>query len=347
MARQSTWPGIGVRRHRDPGGDSTPADPDTEARLVLRYAYSRDDQIFRALLRVGGLGVLAIAILILVFLAVQSSGALSRAGWGFLTTKIWNPAQNRFGIAALLPDGALIAAIALIIAVPVALGAALYISEFAPVWLRRPLITLVDLMAAVPSIVYALWGLFFLMPNILPTIRWISEHLGFIPIFAVGGPHSPSAFATSTFIAGLVVSLMVIPIIASISRQVYSQAPQAEREAAYALGSTRLGMIRSVVLPYGRGGAIGAILLGFGRAMGETIAVSLIISPTDEIVTHIFENSGNSISAKIALRYLEYGPVDLTTLFAAGLALYVITMAVNTVGSIIINRSRSGLQTTD
>ncbi|WP_432971155.1 phosphate ABC transporter permease subunit PstC [Dactylosporangium sp. CA-233914] len=328
-------------RHRDEQATGA------EERLVIAPAYSTGDVIFRAVLRGGGLAVLTVTGLIAFFLVMRGGGVLAKVGWRFLTTREWIPSSGRFGIGALLPDGTIIAVISLVIAVPVALAAALFMSEVAPAWLRRPLISLVDLMAAIPSIIYGLWGVFFLQPRAIGTIRWMSEHLGFVPIFEVRGEHTPSSFTTSTFLAGVVVSLMLIPIIASISRQVFSQAPQSEREAAYALGSTRWGMIRAVVLPYGRGGVIGAVMLAFGRAMGETIAIALIISPTFEIAYRIFENSGMSIAALIALRYQESTPQMLSSLMAAGLALFAITIAVNTLGSIIISRSRSGLQTAD
>lgn len=190
-------------------------------------------------------------------------------------------------------------------------------------------------------------GVFFLQPRIIGAIRWGSDHLGFIPILKVRGGDVPSHFTSSTFIAGFVVSLMVVPIIASISREVFSQAPQGEREAAYALGSTRWGMVRTVVLPYGRGGMIGAIMLGFGRAMGETIVVSLIISPVWHVVSHIFEQGGMSIPALIALRYQESTTQMLSSLMAAGLMLFVITLLVNAAASVIVTRSRSGLHTVD
>ena len=187
--------------------------------------------------------------------------------------------------------------------------------------------------------------MFFLQPRVIGTIRWMSEHLSFIPFFKVRGQHTPSSFTSSTFIAGVVVSLMVIPIIASISREVFSQAPVGEREAAYALGASRWGMVRTVVLPYGRGGMIGAIMLGFGRAMGETIAVALIISPTYTLATHIFENSGISIAVAHRPALPESTPDMLSALMAAGLVLFVITLVVNALASIIVSRSRSGAQT--
>jgi phosphate transport system permease protein len=203
-------------------------------------------------------------------------------------------------------------------------------------------------MAAVPSVVYGLWGMFFLEPNILDISEWLSTYLGWIPLFAVTGfdPNdplaSPTVFTASTFIAGIVVALMVAPIATSIMREVFTQAPIGEREAALALGSTRWGMIRRVVLPFGRGGMIGGTMLGLGRALGETIAVYLIISPVFAIQPHILEKGANSISALIALRYNEASPFEISALMAAGLALFLMTLVVNFGASIIISRSRSG-----
>lgn len=327
--------------------DATATMDSADRPRVIRVPRSGSDAVFHLVLRLGGLAVLAITGLIALFLVLRSGSQLAKVGWRFLTTKTWIPSSGRFGIAAILPDGTFIAVIALAVAIPVAVATALFVSEYTRAGLRRVLISLIDLMAAVPSIIYGLWGVFFLQPHIIGTVRWLSEHLGFIPIFKVRGEHSPSSFTSSTFLAGLVVSLMIIPIVASLSRQVFSQAPVGEREAAYALGSTRWGMIRTVVLPYGRGGLVGAIMLGFGRAMGETIAVALIISPTYDIAYHIFENSGISIASLIALRYQESTPAMLSSLMAAGLALFAITIVVNTIGSVIINRSRSGQQTAD
>jgi phosphate transport system permease protein len=320
-------------------------EPDFDRPRRLDSPAQPADRAFRGVLRGAGTLVLVITGLIAAFLALRAASALHSAGLSFFTTKTWIPAAGHFGIATLLPNGIIIALIALVIAVPIALATAIFVSEYAPYRLKRPLIALIDLMAAVPSIVYALWGLAFLEPRIIGTVNWLADHLAFIPIFKVRGDHSPSSFTGSTFIAGVVVSLMVIPIIASISREVFSQAPVGEREAAYALGASRWGMVRTVVLPYGRGGMIGAIMLGFGRAMGETIAIALIISPTFSLASHIFENSGNSIAAWIALRYQESTPDMLSALMAAGMVLFFITLTVNALASIIVNRSRSGAQT--
>jgi phosphate transport system permease protein len=321
--------------------------PDADAPRVIVAKPSSSDRVFRGILRGAGITVLAVTVLILVFLVLRSLSAFRRAGLGFFTTPSFFPeTSNQFGIAALLPDSALIAVIALLVAVPVGVATALFISEYAPHVLRRPLIAVIDLMAAIPSIIYALWGLFFLMPRILGFDQWLAHHLGFIPVFHFTKADSIGSYVGAMFIASLVVSLMVIPIITSISRQVFSQAPQGEREAAYALGSTRWGMIRAVVLPFGRAGIIGASMLGLGRALGETIAVTFILTPlTYAFSIHILEGGGNSITAEIANFYTQYDAKGVAALLACGLVLFVATLVLNSLASIVISRSRSGAAT--
>ncbi|MEV4561087.1 phosphate ABC transporter permease subunit PstC [Kitasatospora sp. NPDC049285] len=322
--------------------------PDPDRPRPISAPASPSDQVFRGVLRAAGLSVFALMGLIAFFLLLRGATALRAAGWSFLTEERWRTAAHSFGIAAVLPNGILIAVIALCIAVPVALTAALFISEYAPARLRPALISLVDLMAAIPSIVYGLWGLFFLQPRIVGFCRWLANHTGgALPFFRVRTGDIATSYTSSTFIAGTVVSLMIIPIITSLSREVFSQAPAGEREGAYALGSTRWGMVRTVVLPFGRGGVIGAVMLGFGRAMGETIAVALIISPVFRVAWHVLENGSSSISALIALRYGESDTLSLSALMAAGLVLFALTLLVNVAAGFIISRSRSGASTSD
>jgi phosphate transport system permease protein len=313
-------------------------------RVEIRPAPSRPDQIFRGIARTAAVAVLVLMGLIGFFLLHRSASALRTAGWRFLSEFNWLPAAGTFGIAGVLTGTILIALIALIIAVPIALGTALFIAEYTVGKAQRVLISLIDLMAAVPSIVYGLWGFFFLQPRIIDLSRWLSEHASFLPFFQVETPK----FAASTFIAGVVVSLMIIPITCSVMREVFSQAPVGEREGAIALGSTRWGVIRSVVLPFGRGGMIGGIMLGLGRAMGETIAVYLIISmlfaPPSRLI-HVLETGGASISSLIALRYGDSDQSGLSALLAAGLALFLLTLIVNSAASVIVQRSRSGAAT--
>ncbi|WP_454318468.1 phosphate ABC transporter permease subunit PstC [Streptomyces phaeoluteigriseus] len=304
--------------------------------------------MFRGILRGGGTLVLAIMLLVGGFLTYRAWQALSVAGWAFLTTEAWEPEGGRFGIAAVMVGTGLIALVAIVFAVPMALGTALYISEYAPRRIRQTLISIVDLMAAVPSVVYGLWGLFYFQGHVVTVSRWISTYFGWIPFFKVDGadPTDPLATATvftsSSFVAGIIVSLMVAPITCSVMREVFSQAPVGEREGAYALGAHRWGMIRSVVLPFGRGGMIGGTMLGLGRALGETIAVFLIISPVFVIQPHVLQNGTSSVSSLIALRYGEASPLGMSALMAAGLALFLVTLVVNFAASSIVARSRSG-----
>lgn len=328
------------------GGGGGGRQDQTPIRIVA--GVSRGDRVFRLGFRAAGLSVFAIMGLIALFLAIRGAQALHATGWSFLTEQRWQTAIHRFGVGAVLLDGIIIAVIALLIAVPVALCAAVYISEYAPSGLRRTLISLIDLMAAVPSIIYGLWGLIFLTPRIVGFEAWLSSHLGgVLPFLKVRNDQSAASFTQTPFIAGVVVSLMVIPIICSLSREVFSQAPTGEREGAYALGSTRWGMVRTVVLPFGKGGVIGAVMLGFGRAMGETIAVALIITPVFAVTTHPLQAGANSISSLIVLRYGESDKLALSALMAAGLVLFLVTLLVNMIAAAVISRSRSGAATNE
>ncbi len=306
------------------------------------------DRIFFRGSLAAGVTVLAIMVAVGVFLSVEAADALRRTGFSFLTTSQWQPDRGVFGIAAVLTATVMIALVAVSIALPVATGTALFITQVAPARVRSTLIALVDLMAAVPSVVYGLWGLFLFQGQAIGLARWLSTWMSWVPFFKVSGadPSSPLANATvytaSTFVAGVVVSLMVMPIQCSVMREVFSQVPVGEREGAFALGATRWGMIRVVALPFGRGGIIGGTMLGLGRALGETIAVLLIISPRFEINFHVLEAGSNSVSSLIALRYSEASGFGLSALMAAGLALFVLTLGVNTTASAFVARSRSG-----
>jgi phosphate transport system permease protein len=331
----------------------TPDQPQgpTQSRRRIRASRDLADIAFRSGARLAGLSVLAITAAVGLFLLVKSLPALRSAGASFLTTEAWEPDIHHFGIAAVLPLTVFIALVALVVSAPLAIGTALFISELAPRALKQWLISTIDLMAAVPSVVYGLWGLFFLQGHVIGVARWISTWLSWIPIFRVTGayPTNPLASATvytaSTFVAGLVVAMMAAPIECVIMREAFSQAPPGEREGAYALGATRWGMIRAVVLPFGRGGIIGGIMLGLGRALGETIAVYLIISPVFKINWHILQVGSNSVASLITLRYGDASGFGLSALLAAGFALFVLTMIVNFSASTIMGRSRSGAQT--
>jgi phosphate transport system permease protein len=300
----------------------------------------RVDRLYRIGARMSGSAALIVMGLIGLFLLLRAWPALSDAGFSFLTTTEWDPDADtpKFGIAAVMFGTVVIAVIALTIAVPIAIATALFINEYAPRRLQGVLIAIVDLLAAIPSLIYGLWGRAYLQDKLVGVARFLSDNLGFIPIFDVPNKR----YDSSNFIAGVVVSLMVLPIATSVMREVFSQTPPGEKEGALALGATRWGMIRSVVLPFGRGGIIGGSMLGLGRALGETIAVALIISPKFEITKDVLAQGGNSVASLIALRFGEAREFGLSALMAAGLALFAVTLVVNMLASIIVSRSRSG-----
>ncbi|HEY2640652.1 MAG TPA: phosphate ABC transporter permease subunit PstC [Streptosporangiaceae bacterium] len=322
-----------------------PADDDVPRTVVSKA--SRGDVIFRFSVKTAGLSSFIITGMILAFLVYRGMWAFRVDGLSFFTKQNWIFVGNQFGIGGVLPDGLIIGLIASLIAIPVAIATAIFISEYAPDRLRRPLIAVIDLMAAIPSIVYGLWGRFFLMPRAVGVMSWLSRHVSWFPPFRTTVQASSSTFVGSAMIAALVVSLMAIPIITSLSREVFSQAPQGEREAAYALGSTRWGMVRTVVLPFGRAGATGAAMLGIGRALGETIAVYLIVTGTFTLNWHVLQTGGNSIAALIAGNWASANYNQISALMAAGLTLFAITLVVNSLAAVIINRSRSGAATQD
>lgn len=314
----------------------------------IKYVWDTSDTIFRGIMRAAGSSVLVIMALVGLFLSLRAAEALNKSGLGFFTTQAWEPDSGQFGIAAVIFGTIVIAIIAIAVAVPFSLGTSLYISEYAPRRIKRLLVTLVDLMAAIPSVVFGLWGFFFLQNQITPVSKWISQNFGWIPFLSVQGsdPKDPltsnTVFTSSSLIAGIVVGLMITPIVTSVMREVFSQTPVGEREAALGLGSTRWGMVRNVVLTFGKGGIIGATMLGLGRALGETIAVYMIISPVFVIQPRILENGANSVSSLIALRYGEATQMGMSALMAAGLALFILTLIVNFAASSIVARSRSG-----
>jgi phosphate transport system permease protein len=286
-----------------------------------------------------GAVLLLIMAAIAVFLVLQAIPALNADTTNFLTTLKWAPdnTPSSFGIAALAFGSVLTSLLALIMSVPVAVGVALAISHYAPQWLARPLAYMVDLLAAVPSVVFGLWGLIYLVPNILEPSRSLNKYLGFIPLFASNGTYGKSIFAAS-----VVLAVMVIPIIAAISREVFIQTPRDHIEAAWAIGATKWEMVRTAILPYGRSGVISGTVLGFGRAIGETIAVALVLSANYEISLHILQPGGNTIAANIANRYGEAGDIGRGALIASGLVLFIITLIVNFGARAIVRRRGQG-----
>lgn len=318
--------------------------------ISIQPGRSVADRVFRGSVSTAAGVVLVVFGSIGGFLAWQSVPTFRRYGFKFLTTSQVNPAFDKIGIASTLLGTVEVALVALFIAFPVALGTALFISEYAPGRAKSFLVGLVDLMAAVPSIIYGAWGALLLMPHAKYVSRWITQYLGWIPIFKVNTDSNAalwaqSRFVGSAFIAGICVSLMVIPIACSVMRGVFAQAPVGERESAYALGATKWGMIRAVVLPFGRGGIIGGTMLGLGRALGETVAVLLIISLNFHVNFHILQNGTSTISSLIANDFGDLTKSQVSGLLTAGLVLFVMTLLVNTVAAVFITRSRSGSAT--
>lgn len=326
------------------------ATQDTRPRRDTSTKATTGDRLFLGLTRGAALAAMLVFASIGLFLSIKAFSALRVAKFSFFTTQAWEPDIHHFGIAGILTDTVLIAVIALIIAFPVALGVSLFISEIAPNRIKRFLVSLVDLMAAVPSVVYGLWALEFLQGRTIGIARWLSTWFGWFPLFHVNGAaannpaDSGHIYTASAFVAGIAVSLMVIPVLTSVMRESFTQAPMHEREGAYALGATRWGMIRTVVLPFGRGGIIGGTMLGFGRALGETIVVLLIVSPVFTANLHVLQTGGNSISFLIANLYNESSSFGIAALMAAGLSLFAFTLIINFGASAIVARSRSGAE---
>lgn len=302
----------------------------------------RADRIFDGLSWSAGVSVLALLTTVGVFLLLRSREAIEPTGvWTFLTRVEWRTdvLPQRIGVLGLLSGTVIVAVIAVLLAVPLGVLAALFITEYSSARLRRVLVGLVDLLAAVPSLLFGVWGFLFLSNQIVPLSRWLGEHLGWFPPFTT---ETGRDLTGSMFIAGVVVALMVLPIVASVSREVFSQTPPGEKEAALALGSTRWGMIRTVVLPYGRGGVVGSAMLALGRALGETIAVALLLPQVPGISGRILEYGGATVSGFIAVR-AGADSFTLSGLMAAGLVLFVITLGTNMLASIVVARSRSGV----
>ncbi len=324
-----------------------PARLDVDEPRGLETVATGSDRTFLTSTRAIAATVLVITGGIGLFLAYSAVPTFDRYGLDFLTGTQWEPEADRLGIGSVLLGTFTVAFVALVVAFPLSLLGALYIAEYAPPRLRGVLTSLVDLMAAVPSLIYGLWGFFLLKPHAAGVAHWLHQHLGWLPFFQVDtdpdlAVWEQAQYTASAFLAGLAVAMMVIPMACAVMRQVFSQTPPGEREAALALGATHWGMIRAVVLPFGRGGIIGGTMLGLGRALGETIAVLLIISPSFDLKLRPLEIGTNTISALIAGRFGEAVDSQLQALLAAGFVLFVITLVINTLAAMVVARSRSG-----
>jgi phosphate transport system permease protein len=266
--------------------------------------------------------------LLLIFLAVGVAGwpVLRQFGFGFLTSSRWDPVAGEFGAAPAIFGTVVSSLVALVIATPLALGVGIFLSEFAPRWLRQPVGFMVDLLAAIPSVIYGLWGVFVLLPllreDVMPFLR-DTLHLGSTPFFT--GP----AYGPSMLAAGLILAIMVLPYISAVTREVLLAVPRSQREAALALGATRWEVIRDAVIPYARSGIVGGVMLGLGRALGETMAVTMLIGNRHEISASLFA-PGYTMASLIANEFSEAtGDLHLAALMAVGFVLLLVTFVVN------------------
>jgi phosphate transport system permease protein len=295
------------------------------------------DRVFAGLASGSGLFVVLLVVLVGVFLIYQAVPAIQHDNVNFLTSRVWDTtaAKPAYGVAGLLYTTILISVIAMIIAVPISIGIALFMTQYAPKRMSRPIAYIIDLLAAIPSIIYGIWGVTILSPKLEP-IQKALYHLGGFPIFKDKG------FLTgSIFDGGVVLAIMILPIITAISRDVFERTPRQNIEAAWALGATRWEMIRMAVLPFGRAGVVSGAMLGLGRALGETIAILLIVSAPANGAKYspsIF-NGGQTFASKIANDSAEFGN-NPGPYIAAGLVLFVLTFLVNAAARTIVNRKK-------
>jgi phosphate transport system permease protein len=315
---------------------------DIPAPRVITTQPRRSDQIFRAVVTVGGMTSLVILGLIALFLSLKGISVLQVEKFSFITESKWEVlqdaegkvAESTFGLGAMLIGTFLSAFIAVIVGVPIAVLSALYLTFYARGPVKKLLISLIDLMAAFPSLLFGFWGFIVLMGSAEYWAKLLNKYVGFIPIFDVPAP----IFERSPFIAGLVLAIMIIPIVTAISREIFDQTPLDRVQAAYALGASKLAMIRAVVIPYGRGGVVGGAMLGLGRAMGETVAVYTVLNVVYQINWQVLFGAGGNVASLILLKFGEAGPDEVNALMAAGLVLFLLTLTVNAISDVLITK---------
>ncbi|WP_371670517.1 phosphate ABC transporter permease subunit PstC [Streptomyces sp. NBC_00289] len=314
-----------------------PRPKQAEQKRAARGATRPGDRIFLGLSRGSGIFLLVIMAAIAVFLTYRASLAISKDDGNFLTTFEWNTNLNPpvFGIAVLAFGTVVSSIIAMVIAVPIAVAIALFLTHYAPRKLSGLIAYVIDLLAAVPSIVYGLWGALILVPHMTGLFGWLDEYLGWTGIFSWDGG-APRSMLT----VGILLAIMILPIITNVSREVFRQVPQMHEEAALALGATRWEVIRIAVIPFGRSGVISASMLGLGRALGETMAVATVLSPTFDIQASLLDPGGGTFAQNIASKFGEATTQGRDALIASGLVLFVITLLVNGAARAIIARRK-------
>ncbi|MBC7306867.1 MAG: phosphate ABC transporter permease subunit PstC [Dietzia sp.] len=315
----------------------TPQPSETERKRAARGATRLGDRVFLGLSRGSGIFLLVIMASIALFLSLRAANAISKDEANFFTTFEWNPTGDPpvFGIAVLAFGTIVSSIIAMALAVPVAVGIALFITHYAPRRLAGPVAYVIDLLAAVPSIVYGLWGILVLVPNLEGLYGWLDDYFGWTGVldWSVGAPRS-------LFTVGILLAIMILPIITNVSREVFKQVPRMHEEAALALGATRWEVVRMSVLPFGRSGVISASMLGLGRALGETMAVAMVLSPTFDINASLLDPGGGTFAQNIASKFNEATENGRDALIASGLVLFVITLLVNGTARLIIARRK-------
>jgi phosphate transport system permease protein len=298
---------------------------------------SHGDAVFKGLLTLGALTVPVLLALLVLEVFSGARLAMAKFGLGFITSSTWDPVAERFGALPLIFGTLVSSLVALALAVPLSLGVAIYLTEFAPRAIRQPVALLIGLLAAIPSVVYGLWGIFVLIPllrtGVYPLLR---DTLGFLPLF--DGP----IYGPSMLTAGIVLAIMVMPYVMSVAREVLLAVPGTQREAALALGATRWEAVITAVVPYARSGLIGAVILGLGRALGETMAVTMVIGNRHEIAASLFA-PGYTMAAAIANEFAEaVGDVHLSALAYVAFLLFVVTVLVNAGARLLIWRTTRG-----
>lgn len=301
------------------------------------HGRSRGDILFRLLLTSAAVAIPVLLGFLVYELYTGSRLAIERYGFGFITSSTWDPVAEEFGAWPLILGTLLSSAIALVIAVPLSLGVAIFLTDFAPLWIRQPIAFVIELLAAIPSVVYGLWGIFVLIPflkeTVFPALR---DTLGFLPLFQ--GP----IYGQSMLAAGMILAIMVMPYIMSVSREVLTQVPASQREAALALGATRWEAAWTAVVPYARSGIVGAVILGLGRALGETMAVTMLIGNRHEITASLFA-PGYTMAAAIANEFTEaVTDIHLSALAYVAFALFGVTILVNAAARLLIWRVSHG-----
>ena len=308
----------------------------TTGSLDLRGGRRFGDTAFKLIVLASGLSVLAILILIAWSTTKEAWPIFSDRAGEFFTTSRWAPSSDKFGALAFIFGTLVTSAIAVVLAVPLSIGIALFITEVAPQWLRKAVVSVLDLLAVVPSVVFGLWGILVLAEPINDFYTNVSDLLAGVPVIGAlfEGPTSGRSF----FTAGVILAIMIVPIITSLTREVFTTTPILEKEAALALGATRWEMIRAAVFSHSKGGVVGAVTLGLGRAMGETIAAALVIGSNPQISAKLF-GPGYSMPAVIANEFGESSELWRAALVGLGVTLFVITILINLAARGLVNRS--------